>query len=96
MTRTSWKKDGAGYLYLTGKNDEDTGSLILLPEGLEDSNGGGSLECVQMMFVEEKLVRPVEWLGRGDDWEIVAMERGSVGVRLLYRLSDIPDLSEKY
>lgn len=49
-----------------------------------------------MMFVEKKLVRPVEWLGRGDDWEIVAMERGSVGVRLLYRLSDIPDLSEKY
>jgi hypothetical protein len=43
-----------------------------------------------------KLIRPMEWLGRSEDWEIGAMERGAVGVRLLYKLGDIPDLSEKY
>ena len=36
------------------------------------------------------------WMGRGGDWEIVAMERGNLGVRLLYKLGAIPDLSEKY
>jgi hypothetical protein len=35
-------------------------------------------------------------MGRHEDWEIVAMERGSLAVRLLYKLSAIPDLSEKY
>ena len=43
-------------------------------------------------FVERILIRPMRWLGREDDWEIVAMERGGVAVRLLYKLSEIPDL----
>ena len=47
-------------------------------------------------FVQAKLVQPAVWMGRGGDWEIVAMERGNLGVRLLYKLSAIPDLSEKY
>ena len=44
-------------------------------------------------FVDTKLKRPISWLGREKDWEIVALERGSLAVRLLYKLSDIPDLS---
>ena len=36
-----------------------------------------------------KLIRPMEWLGRSEDWEIVPMERGGC-------VGDIPDLSEKY
>jgi hypothetical protein len=84
------------------ENHQDTGSLILLPQGLflqddnNDQDGQQShLDQVQQ-FVLEKLFRPMKWLGRSDDWEIVALERGTVGVRLLYRLGEIPDLSEKY
>ena len=80
--------------HLMNQNENDTGSLILLPSDMIVSSEI-SLERVQE-FVGEKLIRPIEWLGRGEDWEIVAMERGVVGVRLLYKLGEIPDLSEKY
>ena len=80
--------------HLMNQDEIDTGSLILLPPN--DATGSIiSLEQVQE-FVLEKLIRPMEWLGRANDWEIVAMERGIVGVRLLYKLGEIPDLSEKY
>jgi hypothetical protein len=81
--------------HLMSKDEEDTGSLIVLPQSLNGQENVRSLECVQQ-FVAEKLIRPMEWLGRGQDWEIVAMERGAVAVRLLYKLGEIPDLSEKY
>ena len=59
----------------------------------EDATGSG-LEYVQK-FLEEALIQPIAWLGRSEDWEIVAMERGNLAVRLLYKLSDIPDLSKR-
>jgi len=64
----------------------------------DDEEEGGSssrdLEYVRT-FVERKVLRPIRWLGRHEDWEIVAMERGSIGVRILYKLSDIPDLKDR-
>ena len=84
LFETCWSELG----HITSKDDGD-GSLILLPDATT------SLEQVKE-FVRQKLIRPMEWLGRSEDWEIVAMERGAVGVRLLYKLGDIPDLSEKY
>ena len=87
----------------------DTGSLVLLPDHLssysleegkdsdeDDATTGRRLRLDHVRdFVERNLIRPLRWLGRGDDWEIVAMERGSLAVRLLYKLGDIPDLSER-
>jgi len=72
--------------------------LVLLPDRDDvvvdaDGNGSGRL-CLEAArdFVERILIRPMRWLGREDDWEIVAMEMGGVAVRLLYKLSEIPDL----
>lgn len=91
LFRTCWSE----LAHLTSQGDGDTGSLVLLPEHVGGEVGeGGGLQRVRD-FVESKLVRPIRWLGREDDWEIVAMERGSLAVRLLYRLGDIPDLSER-
>ena len=50
------------------------------------------ITCITRIFQ----IQPLQWLGIEDDWEIVALERGSIAVRMLYKLSDIPDLSEKY
>ena len=85
LFRVCWSEMGK----LMSEDLEDTGSLVVLP------NTSLSLEHVQQ-FVETKLVQPAVWMGRGGDWEIVAMERGNLGVRLLYKLGAIPDLSEKY
>eukprot|EP00569_Conticribra_weissflogii_P006083 CAMPEP_0171331252 /NCGR_PEP_ID=MMETSP0878-20121228/2572_1 /TAXON_ID=67004 /ORGANISM="Thalassiosira weissflogii, Strain CCMP1336" /LENGTH=417 /DNA_ID=CAMNT_0011831751 /DNA_START=74 /DNA_END=1327 /DNA_ORIENTATION=- len=46
-------------------------------------------------FVDDNLRRPIQWLGRQDDWEIVAFKRGNGAIRMLYKLSDIPDLGER-
>ncbi len=95
LFRTCWSE----LAHLMSQDDVDTGSLVLLPDHIisgdgEQGEGGRGLEYVRE-FVERNLIRPMQWLGRGEDWEIVAMERGSLAVRLLYKLSDIPDLSER-
>ena len=87
LFKLCWSEIG----HLVSQNEVDTGSLVLLPN-LED---GKSLEDIQQ-YIETYLIQPLQWLGIGDDWEIVALKRGSVAVRMLYKLSDIPDLSEKY
>ena len=106
--RTCWSEIG----HLMSQDIDDTGSLVVLPnipfpssssfnqEEEEEQEEGGeeensSLEYIQQ-FVEKKLVQPISWMGRSKDWEIVAMNRGNLAVRLLYKLSAIPDLSEKY
>ena len=100
--RTCWSEIG----HLMSQDVDDTGSLVVLPNvplpvssssfnQEEEGEGNSSLEYIQQ-FVEKKLVQPISWMGRSDDWEIVAMNRGNLAVRLLYKLSDIPDLSEKY
>jgi hypothetical protein len=76
--------------HLMSQDTSGTGSLVVLPD-LGDEKG---LEYVKE-FVARSLIRPIQWLGRHEDWEIVAMERGSLAVRLLYKLGDIPDLGER-
>lgn len=84
LFRTCWSE----LAHLRSQECADTGSLVLLPAM---RNGGGELDVVRD-FVERNLIRPIRWLGRDDDWEIVVMDRGGLAVRLLYKLSDIPDL----
>jgi len=102
LFRTCWSE----LAHLTSQDVNDTGSLILLPANANNrfaSRGGDEEEEKKLpiglddvrQFVDTKLNRPISWLGREKDWEIVALERGSLAVRLLYKLSDIPDLSER-
>ncbi len=101
LFRTCWSE----IAHLTYRDECDTGSLVLLPDEFvgtvppsstmtsgEDGGDGRSGLDVVRDFVERNLVRPMRWLGKDDDWEIVAMERGTVAVRLLYKLGDIPEL----
>lgn len=96
--RTCWSEIG----HLMSQDVDDTGSLVVLPNiptlpssFNQEEEENSSLEYIQQ-FVEQKLVQPISWMGRSEDWEIVAMNRGNLAVRLLYKLSAIPDLSEKY
>ena len=84
LFRTCWSE----LAHLSSQDCADTGSLVLLPA---EMNGGDGLDVVRD-FVEHNLIHPIRWLGRDDDWEIVVMDRGGLAVRLLYKLSDIPDL----
>ena len=97
LFRTCWSE----LALLTHQDVGDTGSLVLLPDhrdGFFDEAGGGGRPGpgpplgVVADFVERNLIRPMRWMGRDGDWEIVAMERGGVGVRLLYKLGEIPDI----
>lgn len=85
LFRTCWSE----IAHLTSQDCADTGSLVLLPKRVSAMNVG--LEVVRN-FVEINLIHPIRWLGRDDDWEIVAMEREGLAVRLLYKLSNIPDI----
>ncbi|KAL3822617.1 hypothetical protein ACHAXA_006402 [Cyclostephanos tholiformis] len=94
LFRTCWSE----LAHLTYKDECNTGSLVLVPDldiivstadGIRKGRSG--LDVVRD-FVERDLIRPMRWLGRDSDWEIVAMERGGVAVRMLYKLGDIPEL----
>lgn len=98
LFRTCWSE----LAHLMSQDDIDTGSMVILPNHIlgreeeegEEGSSDSRLEHVRD-FVENNLVRPIRWLGREQDLEIVAMERGGLAVRLLYKLSDIPDLNER-
>ena len=90
LFRTCWSE----MAHLMSQDENDTGSMVLLPDHLLGDEGERGLDYVQG-FVENNLIRPIQWLGRQEDLEITAMERGSLGVRLLYKLSEIPDLGER-
>ena len=100
LFRTCWSE----MAHLMHQNSADTGSLVLLPDWIDNTIGeegssninheAAGLEYVQK-YVEENLTRPIAWLGKAEDWEIVAMKRGNLAVRLLYKLGDIPDLSKR-
>ncbi|KAL7535597.1 hypothetical protein ACHAXR_009096 [Thalassiosira sp. AJA248-18] len=89
LFRTCWSE----MAHLMTQDEYDTGSLVLLPDHLVEGEERG-LDYVRE-FVESNLIRPIQWLGRHEDLEITAMERGSLAVRLLYKLSDIPDLNDR-
>lgn len=62
-------------------DEEDTGSVIILPDhDLDDLR----------RFIDINLQRPLEWLGIGDLFEVASLQRDSPAIRLLHRLSDIP------
>ena len=78
-------------------NQEDNGSLILLP----DYKDMGELKT----FVDENLHCPLNWLGVVDHYssrmtseesnnrfEVATFERGILGIRIIHNLSDIPEV----
>mmetsp|Transcript_42104 Transcript_42104/g.47577 ORF Transcript_42104/g.47577 Transcript_42104/m.47577 type:complete len:300 (-) Transcript_42104:8-907(-) len=67
---------------LSDKNEIDTGSLIVSPNIQYDD---------LRRFVDMNLQRPLKWLGQNNNFEVVALERGGLGViRIIHKLSDIP------
>lgn len=67
------------------RDEEHTGSLILFPAAeLSDLR----------RFCDMNLQRPLEWLGLRGDFEVASMERGLPAIRLLYKLTDIPDVPD--
>jgi hypothetical protein len=66
---------------LRNNDQAHTGSLILLPDyELSDLR----------RFADMNVVRPLQWLGIQKDFEVVSLQRDSPGIRLLYKLNDMP------
>jgi hypothetical protein len=83
----SWRAARYDRLFSTCWSElmEHTGSLILFPDS----------ELTDLRrFADMNLIRPLEWLGVRNDFEIVSMERGSPAIRLIYRLQDMPDVPD--
>jgi len=77
---------------LVQDNERDSGSLIILPdrlEGLYDDMAG------LREFTERNIAKPLDWLGLGDTFEVSSMQRGSLAIRLIHKLSDIPEPQKK-
>lgn len=82
LFRTCWSE----LLELRSADEADTGSLILLPDyELSDLR----------RFTDMNLQRPLDWLGMSDLFEVASLKRESPAIRLIHKLSDIPDLGEK-
>lgn len=71
---------------LTTTNDPHTGSIILVPHlPLQELDE----------FCQTQIVRPLEWLGLQTQFEAVSLQRDSPAIRLLYRLQDMPDITNR-
>lgn len=69
---------------LREKDEADTGSLIVVksPDIQYDD---------LRRFVDMNLQRPLKWLGQHNNFEVVALEKGGLGViRIIHKISDIP------
>ena len=67
--------------HLTKEDEEHTGSLILMPDcNLSDLR----------RFTDMNLMRPLEWLGLDQVFEVSSFARGSPAIRLFYKLNDMP------
>jgi hypothetical protein len=76
--------------HLSSQNVAHTGSLIILPDcQISDLR----------RFTDMNVLRPLEWLGLHDDFEVASIHHGmqdsSPAIRLLYKLSDIPEVQEQ-
>lgn len=61
--------------------EESSGSLILLPD----------YELADLRrFTDMNLLRPLEWLGLDDVFEVSSLERESPAIRLIHKLTDMP------
>ena len=68
--------------HLTEQDEAHTGSIILLP----DCDDLADLR----RFTDMNLMRPLEWLGLDEFFEISSFSRGSPAIRLFYKLNDMP------
>lgn len=84
LFRVCWSE----ILYLASENEEDTGSVIILPEDKYDMP-------YLRRYVDMNIQRPLDWLGLGRVFEVTSMQRESTAIRLIYKLSDVPDLADK-
>lgn len=81
LFRTCWSE----IMYLMEQDVPDTGSLIILPDDYDLSD--------LKQFNDMNILRPLEWLGIDSTvMEVASLQRESPCVRLLHKLSDIPDL----
>jgi len=88
LTTTVWTEIAR----LVQDNEADTGSLIILPDTLTNVyEDVGELK----EFTERNISKPLDWLGLGDTFEVASMQRGSLAIRLIYKLSDIPEPQEE-
>jgi hypothetical protein len=76
--------------HLCSQNVAHTGSLIILPDyQISDLR----------RFTDMNVLRPLEWLGLHDDFEVASIHHGtqnsSPAIRLLYKLSDIPEVQDQ-
>lgn len=69
-------------LFLKREDSKNSGSLIVVP--------GSSLADLRR-FADMNLQRPLQWLGLDRCFEVASLERGSPAIRLIHKLSDIPD-----
>jgi hypothetical protein len=63
-------------------DQENTGSLILLPDyDLADLR----------RFTDMNVLRPLEWLGLANQFEVASLQRDSPAIRILHKLQDMPE-----
>lgn len=68
--------------HLVQEDEIDTGSLIVVPEfEMHD------LE----VFADMNLQRPLQWLGIDDKFEVASVQHGNPAIRLIHKLSDMPE-----
>lgn len=91
LFETCWKE-----LTTLSRNDvTDTGSLIILPELRKDESDDDWDNFLQS-FCSSRVHKPLVWLGVDDFFEIATIQRSNTpAVRLLHKLSDIPDLKDR-
>jgi len=70
---------------LVQDNQEDTGSLIILPQAYSD------MESLKI-FAQRDILRPLDWLGLGGIFEVATLQRESPSIRLIHKLSNIPEI----
>lgn len=72
---------------LASEGQPDTGSLIILPETYDMSD--------LRRFTDMNILRPLEWLGLGNDFEVTSLQRENPCIRLIHQLSGMRDLADK-
>eukprot|EP00560_Eucampia_antarctica_P003498 CAMPEP_0197834952 /NCGR_PEP_ID=MMETSP1437-20131217/24225_1 /TAXON_ID=49252 ORGANISM="Eucampia antarctica, Strain CCMP1452" /NCGR_SAMPLE_ID=MMETSP1437 /ASSEMBLY_ACC=CAM_ASM_001096 /LENGTH=207 /DNA_ID=CAMNT_0043440023 /DNA_START=379 /DNA_END=1002 /DNA_ORIENTATION=+ len=65
---------------------DNIGSLILLPDY--------DMEALKR-FTEENILRPLDWLGVLDQFEVVSLQRNFPAIRIIYKIGDVPDLDKR-
>jgi len=80
LFQTCWSEIQA----LRSAGDADSGSLILCPD-VEI----GKLRA----FLDVNVLRPLSWLGIEDCFEVTSYQRGSPAIRMIHKLSSIPELN---